>query len=59
MMDWRWLMIFLAQLGCGVWLIVTGGSEALTDLGMLLLGGALGQGTTGGLTLRRASSRSN
>jgi hypothetical protein len=48
--DYKWLLIFVAQLGAGLAIIFAGGSE-LRDLGIGLIGGAFGAGVTGGRTL--------
>lgn len=48
--DFKWLLMFVAQLGAGLAIIFAGGAE-MRDLGIGLIGGAFGAGVTGGRTL--------
>jgi hypothetical protein len=48
--DYKWLLLFVAQLGAGLAIVFVGGSE-LRELGIGLIGGAFGAGVTAGRTL--------
>lgn len=48
--DYKWLLLFVAQLGAGLAIVFAGGSE-LRELGIGLIGGAFGAGVTAGRTL--------
>ena len=48
--DYKWLVLFVAQLGAGLAIVFAGGSE-LRELGIGLIGGAFGAGVTAGRTL--------
>jgi len=50
--DYKWLLMFLAQLGAGLAIIFAGGAE-MRELGIGLIGGAFGAGVTAGRTLMR------
>ena len=45
--DYKWLLMFVAQLGAGLAIIFAGGAE----MGIGLIGGAFGAGVTAGRTL--------
>lgn len=47
--DWRWVVLLVAQVGCGLTLLLTG-SEDAQQLALLLLGSAFGQGATGSMS---------
>lgn len=49
--NWKWLSIFVAQIGVGLVLLFLGEPE-VKDMAMLLLGGAFGQGVTGSMKVR-------
>jgi hypothetical protein len=48
--DYKWLLLFIAQLGAGLAIVFAGGSD-LRELGIGLIGGAFGAGVTAGRTL--------
>jgi len=50
--DYKWLLMFVAQLGAGLAIIFAGGAE-MRELGIGLIGGAFGTGVTAGRTLMR------
>lgn len=49
-LDYKWLLLFIAQLGAGLAIVFAGGSD-LRELGIGLIGGAFGAGVTAGRTL--------
>jgi len=48
--DYKWLFIFVAQLGAGLAIVFAAGPE-MRELGIGLIGGAFGTGVTAGRTL--------
>lgn len=51
-LDYKWLLIFIAQLGAGLAIVFAAGPE-LRELGIGLIGGAFGAGVTASRTLVR------
>ncbi len=52
-MDWKWLVMFLVQLGGGFALVFTQDDPTIRQIGVGMIGGAVGQGATANLTARR------
>lgn len=51
-LNWQWLSVFLSQVVVGLCLTVFGAEPAAQNLGLLLLGGAFGQGVTAQTTAK-------
>jgi len=51
-MNHRWLVLFVAQCAVGVALVFFAPDSGAQDLGLVLLGSALGQGVTAQSTAR-------
>lgn len=51
-MNPRWLVMFITQVAVGTALVFLAPEPGAYDLGLLLLGGALGQGLTAQATAR-------
>lgn len=51
--DWKWLIMFLCQLGGGIAIVATQDDPSIRNLGVGMIGGAIGQGATANITARR------
>jgi hypothetical protein len=49
--DFKWLVMFLIQLGGGIALVATQDDPSLRNIGIGMIGGAVGQGATANRTL--------